>query len=152
MRDSETRQALATQLDKPLRRRATAVVWRGSDVLLLRASASFYDVGDLRNFGLPGGGIEADELPKDTIVRELHEETELVATETQYLFNYFEDWSEDEKESADESDYRGQDHHVFWVEAKGEVVLAPEIADHVWWDKGSEVPVGRHVRPILDRL
>ncbi|MFL6088595.1 MAG: NUDIX hydrolase [Aeromicrobium sp.] len=56
---------------------AYAVVVRDGAILLTRISANGYPPGW---WGLPGGGIDHGEAPRDALVRELHEETGLTPT------------------------------------------------------------------------
>ena len=117
--------------DGPLpRHRATLVLMRDDRVLLVR------DRGR-ETYALPGGGIEDGELPIVAAARELHEETGLEATAIRYLFTY-------------EGKYN--DHHMFEVEADGEVVVSGEVDGFTWWDMEDQTPVYPHVRGILGRL
>ncbi len=111
------------------RQRATAILIRDDCVLLVR------DEGRL-SFALPGGGIDAGELPISAVARELQEETTLTATAIRYLFSH---------------NGKYNCHHVFDVEASGEVDVAQDsmVAEFVWWDGSSDVPVHPHVNEIL---
>lgn len=114
------------------RERATAVVVRNDCVLLVR------DKGR-RSFALPGGGVDRGELPICAVARELNEETMLTATAITYLFHHY---------------GRYNRHHVFSVQAEGEVDVAhdPIVEEFVWWDGVSNVRVNPHVQEILERM
>jgi len=112
-----------------LRQRATVVLIRNGSVLLVS--------GQSGQFSLPGGGIEPGEQSVEAAVRELHEETGLRATRTEYMFV----WAS----SANR-------HHVFRVEADGEVEVGAEISDFQWWDGRESLPTHAHVAAILARL
>jgi 8-oxo-dGTP diphosphatase len=62
------------------RRRGTAIVDTPDGILVVSR--------DDRTFYLPGGGAEKGESRRDAAVRELLEETGLVATDCQFLFEY----------------------------------------------------------------
>ncbi len=112
-----------------LRDRATVVVMRDGLVLLAR--------GRNPTFSMPGGGIEPGELPASAASRELFEETGLVATRTERLF------------CLETAIHR---HHVFLVDADGEVEVGPEITEFRWWDRRECLPTYSHVAAILERL
>ena len=113
------------------RQRATAIVRRDDCVLLVR------DKGRTP-FMLPGGGIDDGELPEVAVVRELLEETTLTATDVRYLFQHGGKYNR---------------HHVFTVEANGEVDVShdPLVVEFLWWDGKGDVPVFPHVSEILAR-
>ena len=112
------------------RHRASVILWRDARILLVR------DRGR-ETFALPGGGIEEGELPIVAAARELREETGLEATAIRYRFTF-------------EGKYNN--HHLYEVEAEGEVVVAGEVDGHTWWDTQDETPVYPHVRGILSEL
>ena len=112
-----------------LRDRATVVVIRNSLVLLVR--------GRNPTFSMPGGGIEPGELPASAASRELFEETGLVATRTERLF------------VLETAIHR---HHVFLVDAAGEVGMGSEVSEFRWWDRRECLPTHSHVTAILERL
>ncbi len=112
------------------RHRASLILRRDDRLLLVR------DRGR-DTYALPGGGIEDDELPIIAAARELHEETGLEATSIRYLFTH-------------EGKYN--DHHLYEVEAEGEVVVQGEVDGFTWWDTKDDTPVYPHVRGIVTRL
>ena len=113
-----------------LRERATAVVIRDGNVLLVRGRAAEYM--------MPGGGIEPGESPLSAAARELREETGLEAKQIEFLFTW------------DSSIHR---HHAFRIEAEGEVNIGPEeISEFRWWDQREDLPTYGHVEAILRRL
>lgn len=116
-------------MTRPLRPRATAVVVRDDRVLLVSDGAGI--------FMLPGGGIEPGERPEAAAARELHEETGLTATRTEYLFSW---------------DSGTNRHLLFLVEADGDVEIGSEISDFRWWDGRECLPAYPHVAVVLERL
>ncbi len=113
----------------PLRERATVVVRRDGKVLLVH--------GRTTTFAMPGGGIEPGESPEDAAERELLEETGLKATNSQFQFIL---------------ETGGHRHHVFLVEAEGEVQAGPEIHEYLWWNRRGNIPIYSHVDSILEAL
>jgi ADP-ribose pyrophosphatase YjhB (NUDIX family) len=72
---SLVREALAVHEQYRMQRAAAyALVQQGGAVLLTRFSSRGFHSGQ---WGLPGGGVEHGEHPRDTVVRELREETGL---------------------------------------------------------------------------
>ncbi len=125
---------------RKIRQRATALVMRDGKLLLLREPV---DV----EFSLPGGGIEDGEPSLIALRRELHEETGLVASRVDYLFEYCEFFG-----CQSTGDSWGQVHSVFLVEAGGEVSLSYEHVELEWWDCESDLPMWDYVQPILSML
>lgn len=120
---------MTAKTEPQLRDRATAVVIRDGKVLLVH--------GRNPTFAMPGGGIEPGESADCAAVRELFEETELKALQTKYLF------------VLETAIHR---HHVFLIEAEGEVKMGPEISEFRWWDRTENLPIYSHVESILERL
>ena len=116
-------------MGKGLRERATVAVVRDGRALVVRQSAP--------TFMMPGGGVEPGESPREAAVRELWEETGLEAASVEPLFVW---------ESAI---FR---HHVFRIEAEGEVRIGHEIEEFGWWDAKSDLPVYGYVEVVWERL
>ena len=117
-----------------LRERATCVLMRDGQ-LLLAADRSF-------RYMLPGGGVDPGETIEAAAIRELSEETGLVAAHIQYLYTF---------------DTTSNRHHVFAVEAdgpldEGKIKADGEIHGFLWWDMESDVPVFPSVTAVRDRL
>ena len=127
--ENALRQAQGERIRVGLRPRATAVVVRDDRVLLVSDKAGM--------FMLPGGGLEHGERPEAAAARELHEETGLTATRTDYMFSW---------ESGTNR------HLIFLVEADGDVEIGSEISDFRWWDGREGLPRYPHVTVVLERL
>ena len=113
-----------------LRDRATCVLIRDGKLLLVAIHTLKYL--------LPGGGVDPGETIEAAAVRELFEETGLVATRAEYLYAF---------------ETVSNRHHVFAVDADGpldedRIKLDGEIRGFLWWDMESDVPVYPHVTTV----
>ena len=113
----------------PKRRRATAIVEYpdGILVMLMRYMAG----------SLPGGGVKPGETDEAAVVRELHEETSLIATETIFLFRY---------ESI------ARDHAVYWVRAEGIPAACGEVDQIAYYRQGAALKLAPESRTIIKRF
>jgi 8-oxo-dGTP diphosphatase len=111
------------------RRRATAIVTFPQGVLLVRQKYG-------TNFMLPGGGIELNELDIIGAIRELQEETTLIARAARFLFEY-------------ESD--NNLHQIFALEASGTPSPSQEIEELTYYQPGRVIPMLDSTKTILDR-
>ena len=113
----------------PKRKRATAIVEYPDGILvtLMRYMAG----------SLPGGGVKPGEADEAAVVRELHEETGLIAIETVFLFRY---------ESI------ARDHAVYWVRAEGVPAACGEIDQIAYYQKGAALKLSPEAQTIIDRF
>jgi 8-oxo-dGTP pyrophosphatase MutT (NUDIX family) len=113
----------------PKRRRATAIVEcpNGILVVLMRYMAG----------SLPGGGVKPDETDEAAVIRELREETGLIAGEAIFLFRY---------EST------ARDHAVYWVRAAGMPEACGEIDQIAYYQEGAALKLAPESRTIIDRF
>jgi 8-oxo-dGTP diphosphatase len=108
------------------RRRGTAIVESREGILVVSH--------DNRTFYLPGGGAEKGESRRDAAIRELYEETGLVATDCRFLFEY---------------PSFINDHKVFLIETTGEAEPGNEIKYLDYFD-GSNLKVSSTTWEIIE--
>jgi ADP-ribose pyrophosphatase YjhB (NUDIX family) len=113
-----------------LRKRATAVIFKGGCVLLVR------DIGH-KSFSLPGGGIHRHEPVLSACVREIQEELSVEVVKIHRIPN---------------ADFRGSfsKHHACLVVYEGELQLRKsELSEFIWWNCKDDIPRYRHVDFIV---
>lgn len=111
------------------RRRGTAIIEYPQGILLVGMRGTDYL--------LPGGGVERGETTLIATVREVHEETGLVAHLALFLFEI--------------TTFANQ-HAVFWVRANGEPQPCGEIDSLAFYQEGSTHVVSAGTRTILTRF
>ncbi|TFH03708.1 MAG: NUDIX domain-containing protein [Spirochaetales bacterium] len=115
------------------RQRATAVVFRHGNVLLIR------DRGH-KHYSLPGGGAHRRESIVAAAARELREELGMTSTGARRV---------------EEADYSGwlNDFRVAVVDSiDGPKLSSWEVTGYLWWDMVSEVPLRNNVAAMIQAV
>ena len=114
---------------RPRRRRATAIVEypEGILVTVMRYMAC----------GLPGGSIQPGEVEELVLVRELREETGLIADEMSLLFHY---------------ETSVSDHAVFWILARGTPSAGGNVDQLAFYRPGSDLNLSPEAQAIIERF
>lgn len=110
----------------PSRVRATVIIERQEGILLTAMSSGIYL--------LPGGAVEQRESPLVGAVRELEEETGLVADSALFLFEHHS---------------HSNVHHVFLVRASGKPRARNEVKQLGYYSVGCTLHMSQGTRDIL---
>lgn len=105
------------------RRRGTAIVDTPEGILIVRQGTA--------KFLLPGGGVNGSESRIEAAIRELREETGLIAYEVKYLFTYHKS-------------------KVFTIKASGSAEPRHEISQIGYYTYGSALPVSYNTKQIIE--
>ena len=121
------------------RRRGTAIVETPEGILVVS--------GRRKIFVLPGGGANKSESRTDAAIRELKEETGLIATDVRFLFRHT---------GYIHKSYSGgyfEDHHtVCLIHANGIAKPNNEIKYVGYYSPNSEIKISRTTKEIIDRF
>jgi 8-oxo-dGTP diphosphatase len=121
------------------RRRGTAIVETSKGILVTS--------GHRRIFILPGGEANKGETRMQGAIRELREETGLVAYDTKYLFNYV-----GYKHKTFSGKHYFRDYHkVFLIKAKGKARPRHEVKHIAYYKPGNDARISPITRSIIDR-
>lgn len=132
---------------QPPRPASSAIVTRGNRMLLVRRKNS--PSADM--FAFPGGKAEPGETPAEAALRELHEETGILARNPQLFATY--DLKPETSNDASSSHYFLS---VFLVEADhtAEAIANDDAADPGWYtvEEVRDLPVPKSVLECCERL
>lgn len=123
-----------------IRRRGTAIVETPRGILVTASRNKL--------FLLPGGGAERWESRKRAAIRELKEETGLIAYSWKYLFTH-----KEPKYTAEGKRRKIRNlHKVFLIKAKGHPKPNYEDVSHIaYWKPRSGVNISRTTKLIIDK-
>jgi ADP-ribose pyrophosphatase len=121
------------------RDRGTAIVDTDDGILMVQERNGLW--------GLPGGGIDIGETASMAAMRELMEETGLRGKVTEHLFEFAD---EEYKRAYEGGLYRNQ-HHVFAVDAIGEINLSNEVKNYMHYQQGMDIPMATATKTILNQ-
>jgi len=121
------------------RRRGTAIVDTSKGILVTS--------GHKKVFILPGGEANKNESRMQAAIRELQEETGLIAYDAKYLFSYV---------GSKNKTFRGKhyfrDHHkVFLIKANGTARPKHEIKHIAYYKLRSDIRISHTTKSIIDR-
>ena len=121
------------------RRRGTAIVETPGGILVVSGRGEM--------FVLPGGGANEKESRTEAAIRELEEETGLIATDVRFLFRHV---------GCVHKSYSGgyfKDHHtVCLIHASGIAKPQSEIKYVGYYSPNSEIKISRTTKEIIDRF
>jgi 8-oxo-dGTP diphosphatase len=121
------------------RRRGTAIVETPIGILVVAGRNGIYI--------LPGGGANKGESRTEATVRELNEETGLIATEVRFLFRHV---------GSVHKSYSGvyfEDHHtVCLINASGIARPRHEIRYLDYYSPDSKIKISKTTKEIIDRF
>ncbi|MCL4339744.1 MAG: CBS domain-containing protein [Thaumarchaeota archaeon] len=123
-----------TKHAKIVRRRGTAIVETPKGIILVAGRRDGPWI-------LPGGGAKKGERRMDAVVRELKEETGLVAKDCKYVFSY--------REPDDGRRIRNL-HKVFLIKAEGIPRPRSDARHLAYWNGGSNIQPSRTTRALLE--
>lgn len=106
------------------RRRGTAIVDTPQGILVVRQGRA--------RFLLPGGGAKVGESRLEATIRELREETGLVAYDIRFLFQF-------------------QRSKIFLIKAKGIPHPRHEISQIEYFTKNSDLPLSSNTKLIIEQ-
>jgi ADP-ribose pyrophosphatase YjhB (NUDIX family) len=120
-----------------VRPRASVIIEGDRGVMLVRGK------GD-KAFLLPGGGVDSG-TPEATAIREIAEETGQSVASIRRLGQF--------QGLGDPLDWRGANifHNVYSAKVKGTPKPAHEIGEVAYWKPGSELPVSKDTKAILEQ-
>ncbi len=121
------------------RRRGTAIVETPGGILVVSGRGEVYI--------LPGGGANKGESRTEAAIRELKEETGLIATDVSFLFRHV---------GCVHKSYSGgyfEDHHtVCLIRASGIARPYNEVKCVGYYSSNSEIKISRTTKEIIDRF
>ncbi len=121
------------------RRRGTAIVETPIGILVVAGRRKLYI--------LPGGGANIGESRTKAAVRELKEETGLIATKVKFLFSHVGNVQE-----SHSGEYYEDHHSVCLINASGIARPRNEVKYVGYYSPESEIKISRTTKEIIDRF